>query len=114
VRRDDDRLHDILEAIERIERHTATGRASLDDELVGTWVVHHLQILGEAARRLSPGLKEANPQVPWPRIVAMRNVLVHEYFGIDANALWAAVANDLPTLKRQVAAILDSLSRSGS
>jgi uncharacterized protein with HEPN domain len=109
VRRDRDRLLDIAEAIERIQRHTTAGRASLDDELVATWVVHNLQILGEAARRLTPELRGANPEVPWPRIIAMRNILVHEYFGIDADALWAAVEKDLPALKLQVARVLDSL-----
>jgi uncharacterized protein with HEPN domain len=113
VRRDRERLLDITEAIERIERHTTAGRASLNDELVGTWVVHHLQILGEAARRITTELKDANPEIPWPRIIAMRNILVHEYFGIDADALWAAVYKDLPVLKQQVATILDSLDRTG-
>lgn len=54
MRNDHDRLSDILEAIERIHRHTAGGRENFEaDELVQTWVVHHLQIIGEAASRLS-------------------------------------------------------------
>lgn len=54
MRDDRERLRDILEAIERIERHTAKGRDEFErDELIQTWVVHHIQIIGEAARKLS-------------------------------------------------------------
>ena len=107
MRRDRQRLEDILEAIERIERYTAAGRAAFDrQELVQTWVVHHLQIIGEAVRGLSEGFREANVGVPWSQIAAMRNILVHDYFGIDANEVWLAVERDVPGLKAKVTALL--------
>ncbi len=79
MRRDRQRLEDILEAIERIEKYASGGRESFDrDELVQTWIVHHLQIIGEAARGLSDEFRSAHPDVPWAQIAAMRNILVHD------------------------------------
>ncbi len=106
----DDRacLEDSLEAIERIERYAERGRAAFaSDELIQTWVVHHLQIIGEAVGKLSDESKEQHPQVPWALIKAMRNVLVHLYFGIDLDKVWQAVVRDVPELKERVQSILD-------
>ncbi len=103
-----ERLLDVLEAIERIERYTARGRSAFEqDELIQTWVVHHLQIIGEAASRLDHSFRVLHPQVPWQQIIAMRNVLVHEYFGIDPEEVWQTVERDLSALKRQLQQILE-------
>ena len=72
------------------------------DELVQSWMLHHVQIVGEAVRALSIPFREANPQVPWKQIIGMRHILVHDYFGIDLEEVWAAVEHDLPDLKRKV------------
>jgi len=95
VRRDDQRLRDILEAIERIERVAVRGREAFDaDELVQVWVVHHLQILGEAARALTGPIRAKYGQVPWSVIIGMRHILVHDYFGIDLAEVWTVVERD--------------------
>ena len=76
-----ERLHDILDAIAHIHRYAEQGRTAFEsDELIQVWVVHHLQILGEAASQLGRDFHEANENVPWPQIVAMRNILVHRYY----------------------------------
>ena len=107
MRDDRERLLDILEAIERIERYTRRGRMQFEeDELVQTWVLHHIQIIGEAARKLSEDLRINHPTVPWSEIVAMRNALVHDYFGVDVEEVWATVERDLPDLKRKIEEIL--------
>jgi uncharacterized protein with HEPN domain len=96
----------MLEAIERIRRHSEKGRGAFDhDELVQTWIVHHLQILGEAAARLSPALR-AQTAVPWNSIVGMRNILVHAYFEIDREAVWRVVERDLEPLEAAIRRIL--------
>ena len=110
MRSDRERLQDILEAIERIERHANQGRELFEkDELVQIWMVHHFQIIGEAASRISENLVGSHPEVPWPQMVAMRNVLVHDYFGVDVDEVWNTVANDLPPLKAAITAILESV-----
>lgn len=110
MRSDRERLLDIAEAIDRIIKYTRRGRKDFEDqELIQTWVIHHIEIVGEAARRISPGLQEAHPEVPWAQVVAMRNVLAHDYFGLDVERVWNAVERDLPDLRRQVQVLLDQL-----
>jgi uncharacterized protein with HEPN domain len=107
MRDDRERLRDIVEAIERIEKYSARGRQAFDgDELIQIWIVHHLQVIGEAARALSAEFIATHTQVPWSKIVGMRNILVHNYFGVDADIVWEAVNRDLPSLKTQLASIL--------
>jgi uncharacterized protein with HEPN domain len=107
VRDDRERLLDILEAIVSIERHTSRGHEAFDrDELVQAWTLHQLQTIGEAARGLSEQLRHNHPEVPWSAIITMRNYVVHEYFGVDLAEIWNAVERDLPTLRRQIEAIL--------
>ena len=107
MRDESERLQDILEAIERIEKYAARGRAAFDeDELVQTWMVHHIEVIGEACRALPDEFQAHYAGVPWSDIIGMRNILVHHYFGIDPDAVWAVVEHDLPDLKLNVQAIL--------
>jgi len=108
MRDDRERLLDIQEAIERIEKYTVRGREAFErDELIQTWVLHHLQIIGEAVCALSPELTQKHSEVAWSKIVGMRNILVHHYFSIDAAIVWAVIENDLPVLKQQINELLD-------
>ena len=111
MRDDRERLLDLREAIERIEKYTAAGRPALErDELIQTWMIYHLQIIGEAARALSPELREQYSEVPWSHIIGMRNILAHRYFGIDVDIVWSAVEHDLPQLKSKVDLILQEIT----
>ncbi len=110
VRPDRDRLTDILEAIEKIrERLPATLEELTVSELLQVWVVYHLQVIGEAANNLSPALVAARPEIPWKKVVALRHVLVHRYFGVDLAIVWRLVTDDLPALEASVRAILKEL-----
>jgi uncharacterized protein with HEPN domain len=97
-----------IEAIERIERYSSRGRYVFErDELVQNWIVNHLQVIGEAARSLSPDLREENKDIPWTKIIGMRHILVHRYFEIDSDLVWSVVTGDLPKLKQRIKAILE-------
>jgi uncharacterized protein with HEPN domain len=101
-------LKDILLAARRIEAIVTTKSREeffRNDESQAA-VLHHLTITGEAANRLSPGLCERHSEVPWAQIVAARNRIVHEYFGLDWQLLWGTAVDDVPLLRRQIAAIL--------
>jgi len=114
MRNPTERLKDILDAVANIERYSVRGREVFEqDELVRTWVLYHLQIIGEAAAQLGKAFHAAHPEVPWAQIVAMRNVLVHAYFGVDLNEVWRTVESDLPTLKQQIVAIINQLQTQG-
>jgi uncharacterized protein with HEPN domain len=96
------------EAIERIERYAGRGWEEFaSNELIQVWVVRHLEIIGEAARGLSAEFRREHHQVPWREIAAMRNLLAHEHFDIDLAEVWAAVDNELPTLKASISGILE-------
>lgn len=105
-----ERLRHMLEAIENIERYADRGeRAFEQDELLRTWLIRNLQIIGEAARALPATVRERAPGVPWTAIIGMRNVLVHDYIGIEPAVLWDAVERDLPRLKPEVERLLREL-----
>jgi len=107
-----ERLLDMLEAIERIERYAAKGRAEFEkDELIQTWVVHHHQIVGEAAAKLGREFHDQNPSIPWPQVVAMRNVLIHDYFGVDLEEVWRVVERDLPELKNKLEKVTNEVGK---
>ncbi len=102
-----ERLRDIQETITRITKYTDVGRQSFDqNELVQTWVVHNLEIIGEASRSIPQEYKDKHPTIEWARISRMRNVLIHIYFGVDMDIVWEVVERDLPILKTQIDVIL--------
>ena len=110
MRDDAGRLQDILDSIQRIEERIGGGRERFEaDQMLQVWVVHHLQIIGEAARSISQALRTSHPELPWANVIAMRNLLVHEYFGVDLEEVWSTVVNDLPLLRPEVEAMLAEL-----
>jgi uncharacterized protein with HEPN domain len=100
-------LRHILECIRRIEEDGAAGidvfRAShtLQDA-----ILRNLQVLAESGRRISNELKGAWPQIDWKRIAAFRNVLVHDYLGLDLDRIWEVTRRDIPELKKFVERIV--------
>ena len=102
-----ERLRDVQEAIMQILKYTSQGSALFyHDELVQIWVIHHLEIIGEATRTIPHDFRNLHPEIPWKQINAMRNILVHLYFDINLDRVWAVVEQDLPILKASVDAIL--------
>ena len=97
-------LNDMLSYADRVRRHVPS-RSSLEEELVRDAALYELAILGEGANRLSQEVRAAHPEVPWARIIAFRNFLVHVYHRIDPDLVWDAV-QQLPRLEEQVRAIL--------
>jgi uncharacterized protein with HEPN domain len=110
MRADRLRLLDALEQIELISTFSERGReAFFSDIVVQSALLHRLALLGEACRGLSPALLEAHPEVPWPQIVAFRNVVIHQYFGIDLELAWAIVTGHIAALGEQLRSVVDSL-----
>jgi uncharacterized protein with HEPN domain len=70
-------------------------------------MIRNLEVIGEAVKNLSVDLRAAHPELPWTRIAGMRDVLVHEYFGVRVETVWNAVEHRLPELKKAVIALLE-------
>ena len=96
-----------MEGIRRIEENVAGGYAGfLASHTLQDAVLRNLQTLTEASQRISDALKAAHPDVEWRRVAALRNVLVHNYLGIDLKIIWAIVQRDVPELKLGVLRML--------
>ena len=100
----------VLEEIARLEEFTAEGReAFLSSDLIRYAVLRSLQTMGESIKRLSETVKATHPEVSWKGIVALRNVLVHDYLDLESEEIWSIVEADVPVLKGQMQALLEEL-----
>ncbi len=98
--RDDAYLLDMLLAARKVQQFTQgmTWDQFRGDELLQNGVMRLIQIVGEAARKVSPEFKQAHPEIPWQGIIGMRNRLVHDYFRIESSRVWEVIEKDLPAL----------------
>lgn len=104
-------LADIVEAADAIGRFLEgiSREAFMQDELRQSAVLQKLIVIGEAAARLPRAFTEQHPEIPWPDIVAFRNIAVHEYFAVDWRIVWVTATQDVPLLRQQIAALLEEL-----
>jgi uncharacterized protein with HEPN domain len=101
MERDNIYIRHILDAIAKIAEYTTgmTEDIFLANPVVGDATLRQLEIIGEAARHISQEEYTRFPQVPWTKIVGLRNRLIHEYFSVDWHIVWQAIIVDLPSLK---------------
>ena len=102
------RLQDILESIEAIHQYV-NGMEYEDfvqDERTQHAVVWNIAVIGEAARLVPDDIEIRYSEIPWSSIRGMRNILVHEYFGIDAGIVWQTAVSNLPALDTQLRKII--------
>lgn len=105
----DDKLYliHILECVERIETYTREGEAAfMGSSMTQDAVIRNFEIIGEAAKRVSDATKQANPAIPWRRVAGFRDVLIHDYTGIDLDEVWSIISREVPDLKRGIEGIL--------
>lgn len=102
--------HHILTSIGRIEEYTQdmSEQQFLENFLVQDGVMRNIEIIAEASKKISNEVKLQHPNIPWRLIMAMRNKIIHEYFGVDLQAIWTVVKVDLAELKPSIQSIYKS------
>lgn len=110
VRDDSLYLLHILQAIDQIEEYLqGFDQAGFNrSRLVQDAVIRQFEIIGEATKNVSPALRAKASAVPWKNLAGMRDKLIHQYFGVDIDAVWETARQDLPLLRPLIAALLDS------
>lgn len=105
------RIRDILGAVDRIARYTSgmTQEQFVRDEKTVEAVCFALVVIGEAAARITAEDRARAPGVPWTKMQGMRNIAVHEYFGLDVETIWITATRNVPALRP----LLHSLATSG-
>ncbi|MFC4766837.1 DUF86 domain-containing protein [Effusibacillus consociatus] len=104
----DDRIYiaHILSSIQKIETYTSLDRdAFVKSELIQDAVIRNLEIIGEATSKISEAFRDNYPDIPWSQMKALRNVLIHNYMGVDLDIVWNVVFRELPDLKEKLKAL---------
>jgi uncharacterized protein with HEPN domain len=91
-----------LQAILRFTKDHSDPDSFNEDDKAFDAVMMNFIVIGEMVSRISSNTKEANPQIDWNRIKGFRNLVAHDYFGIDAEEVWQIIVNDLPILKKEI------------
>lgn len=99
----------MLECIERINEYVESREQFYASHLVQDAVTRNLQILAESSQRLPHNVKDQHPGIPWRAISGFRNILVHDYLGLDIDAIWGVIEQDLPPLESSLTEILKQL-----
>lgn len=105
-------LRHILDECQYILRVTAgkSSQETFSDETLCRAIVRSLEIIGEAAKRLDDDFRLKYPQIEWKKMAATRDVMIHDYFGIDYDIVWSIVKDKLPDLEHYLQEIIDSLN----
>ncbi len=107
-------IEDILEAVDKVERYTRglTYEAFAKNDMAADAVIRNLEIIGEASRNIPGDIRQKFPDIPWKRMIGLRNIAIHEYFGVDLSIIWEIISKNLPETKPKIEAMLEGFNDS--
>jgi uncharacterized protein with HEPN domain len=97
-------LEDILEAIKKIEKYTRNLNFEefSSNEMIIDAVIRNFEVIGEASAKIPDHIKERYPHVEWKEAIGFRNILIHDYFGVDVEAVWDTIQKNLPGFRKNI------------
>jgi len=106
-------LYHILECIELIEKYTRgmSFQNFKKDRKTVDAVIRNFEIIGEASNKISKEFRHSHPEIPWRSLIGLRNILIHDYMGVDINAVWGNIKKELSPLKRQIKLTVESTNK---
>lgn len=110
----DDQLYliHISDCIEKIGTYTTQGKESfLKDSMIQDAVIRNFEIIGEAVKSLSEEFKKNHLEIEWRKVAGFRDVLIHDYMGVDMNEVWGIIEGPLPELKAKLQALLKPMDK---
>lgn len=106
----DDKVYliNIIECIEKIELYTKLNKEEfMNSSLIQDAVLRNLEIIGEATKKITPELRNYYPNVAWRQMSGLRDILIHDYMGVDLKTVWNVIENELPVIKDKIKTIID-------
>ncbi len=104
---------DIQESIDKIEQYikSLTYETFVENEMAVDAVIRNLEIIGEASSNIPEDMREKYPDIPWKRMIGLRNIAIHEYFGVDLTIIWEIITRNLPETKPKIRGMLNSFNK---
>lgn len=106
-------IEHIIESIELIETYAQkkTYREFKNSTQLQDSIIRRLEIIGEAIKNIPKKVRQRYPSIPWKKVAGMRDILIHEYFGVDMRLTWEAVKKNLPELKKQILEVKNAIAK---
>lgn len=106
-------LEDMLEAMAKVQRYSAgMDQAGFNaDELVRDAIIRNIEIIGEVARQLPQEFRDKHKEIPWHRMIGLRNIVTHAYFGIDTTIIWEIVSRNIPDIEPMIEALVSEIDK---